>query len=132
MAYIDKIYGSFDNWLELIEFLIREKPSYLRYTRRSPPKEGNDHPLSNFPEHADKWLIRNCRLEFVLNRLKEQYPNWKDIMEIEKENQILQIVHSNLIAATHRMMKADLSIKEFKFCKDMINACIDYIGDEWE
>jgi len=30
-------------------------------------------PISNFPENIDKWLIDNCPIDFVKNRLKEQY-----------------------------------------------------------
>jgi len=95
MAAIDKIYGTQIQYNELKTWLkINQKPfkcwvgvSYSSnkrkeiYEMRLPtqylyPKSGydkNKRPISNFPENIDKWLLKNCPIEWVVNRIKEQY-----------------------------------------------------------
>jgi hypothetical protein len=73
MAYIDKIYGSKKQWNELHVFLVQTRPELIRYLYPQPQEESNDYPLSNFPKKADMWLLENCKLEFVIKRIKEQY-----------------------------------------------------------
>lgn len=76
MAYIDKIYGSRGQWIELEQFLKNNKKSFLNYLYPCPKEEsGNENPLSNFTLEADMWLIENCPLDFVQERLKEQHPS---------------------------------------------------------
>jgi len=74
MAAIDKIYGTQKQWIQLYSFLKKSrKYQYLKFLYPSPTPESLDAPLSNFSEEADIWLIQNCQLDFVKDRLKEQY-----------------------------------------------------------
>lgn len=71
MAYIDKIYGTREQWNELHAFLSQTKPDWIKkYMYSEPEVEG---PLSNFSYGCDQWLLKNCPLEFVIDRIKEQY-----------------------------------------------------------
>lgn len=75
MAIIDKIYGTkaqrdeFFNWCKI------NLPSALQYFYKwedqwDPQKE---HPITNFPTSIDIYLYHYCPIEFVKNRLLEQY-----------------------------------------------------------
>lgn len=89
MAAIDKIYGSPKEWKELRDFLLKNKPEYLRFMYSKPccTYHGDDHnddhndrlsdlydfPLSNFSEEADVYLINHCPLKFITAAIKDQY-----------------------------------------------------------
>ena len=93
MAGIDKIYGTQEQYYELKEWLLKnEKPipcimgwsskaggDIIKYVLPSDclyeESWGNEEhrPISNFPEEVDMWLKDNCPLDFVQERLKEQY-----------------------------------------------------------
>jgi hypothetical protein len=95
MAGIDKIYGTqkqyneFKNWLKENQKPIKcrvgyefngnkEKKIYdmLLPTECLYPRNGynkTERPISNFPEAIDKWLLKNCKIEWVINEIKEQY-----------------------------------------------------------
>ena len=60
MAYIDKIYGSAQDWDELNAFLKKNKPEYLKFLYSRPKGEGQESPLSNFSLEADEYLLENC------------------------------------------------------------------------
>ena len=82
MAAIDKIYGSYDQYMQLRKFLKKNKPEYLDYLYDPPPKEALGVPLCNFPSHADDWLVKNCTLDFVQEKLELQhgYHSSKEMM----------------------------------------------------
>lgn len=73
MAYIDKIYGSREQWIELWDFLYENCPDYLDAMGCFPDKESLDARIAHFSEKQNSWLAKNCPLEFIQNRLKEQY-----------------------------------------------------------
>ncbi len=90
MAGIDKIYGTQEQYLEFKKWLLEnQKPIKCRNYSTEGPKyemewpseflydedwdESDIRPISNFPEAVDKWLMKNCPLEFIQKRLKEQY-----------------------------------------------------------
>ena len=74
MASIDKIYGTQKQYDELYNWLKKNKPSGLKYMYM---KDGwmpdDERPISNFTYGIDRWLMKNCPIEFVQARLKEQY-----------------------------------------------------------
>jgi len=74
MASIDKIYGTQDQYDELKNWLTTNKEEALKYIYR---REDTDRPevrsISNFPEEIDMWLLENCSLTWVTDRIKEQY-----------------------------------------------------------
>ena len=99
MAGIDTIYGTQGQYNELKKWLIKnQKPIRIAYdydivtingvarkrniiykevlpTNYLYPRNGYDktqRPISNFPEEIDKWLLKHCKIEWVLNRIKEQ------------------------------------------------------------
>ncbi len=76
MASVDKIYGTREQWIKLHDFLEKKKPEYLGYLYPKPPEKlwnSFGIPISNFSYEADCWLKKHCPLEFVQERLKEQY-----------------------------------------------------------
>jgi hypothetical protein len=95
MAGIDKIYGTHKQYNELKKWLKEnQKPIKCRVgfnlfgNKETPiykmvlpteclyPRNGydkNERPISNFPEAIDKWLLKNCNIEWVASRIKEQY-----------------------------------------------------------
>lgn len=97
MAAIDKIYGTQKQYLELRDWLLEnEVPircetgdmfneddelvvdyQVLLLSSRLYTEKGynKDHrPIANFLPEMDMWLMENCPIEFVQERLKEQYP----------------------------------------------------------
>lgn len=79
MAYIDKIYGTIKQWHLLHDFISKNKPEYINdylynIDHLDVQDLGNeDIPLSNFSHEANVWLWENCKLDFVIERLKFQY-----------------------------------------------------------
>lgn len=43
-----------------------------------------DFPIANFGSEEDQWLMNNCKLDFVIKRLKEQYPEWNSNQAFNK------------------------------------------------
>jgi hypothetical protein len=74
MAAIDKIYGNLQQYDQLHDWLKENKPDALGYLyMRDGWMPGEERPISNFTKQIDRWLIKNCPLDFVQMRLKEQY-----------------------------------------------------------
>jgi hypothetical protein len=76
MAFIDKIYGTYEQYYEFKDWIKKEKPQYLKYFYMIPEEQeskDDEYMITNFPENVDRWLWFNCPLKFVLERLKEQY-----------------------------------------------------------
>jgi len=100
MAGIDKIYGTLQQRKELEDWLNKNQKPINCYTGCSfdennvKQSEYEDclpteylyplslfygkykysiRPISNFPEEIDEWLRNNCPIDFVQQRLKEQY-----------------------------------------------------------
>lgn len=74
MAGIDKIYGSIEQYDEFKTWLEENKPSAVQYLYpRDIYQTSESRPISNFPEKIDKWLLKNCKIEWVIKRIKEQY-----------------------------------------------------------
>ena len=74
MAAIDKIYGSNDQWIKFNAWAVKNRSSILPSFY---PLEGYDdvncRPITNLSEEEDMWLLDNCPLKFVTDRIKEQY-----------------------------------------------------------
>lgn len=85
MAAIDKTYtSSWEDYQLLVEwckgksFTLKNgdviKPSNYIYEWERESFDGErELPIWNTPTYLDIWLIRNCPLEFIQDRLKEQY-----------------------------------------------------------
>jgi hypothetical protein len=78
MAAIDKIYGNIEQYDLFYDWVKQSKPEFLRgFYPRDPDYYTSDiRPISNFREDADRWLIKNCNIDFVVERLKEQYDSY--------------------------------------------------------
>jgi len=74
MAAIDKIYGTTKEYDIFRSWISKNKQEYLVYFY---PRDGYDkdrnRPITNLPELADMWLLKNCALDFIIERIKEQY-----------------------------------------------------------
>jgi hypothetical protein len=78
MAAIDKIYGTISQYEELRDWLTQNKPEALVFLYSeswsySEWWDGEDHPISNFPESIDTWLLENCPIDWVIEAINEQY-----------------------------------------------------------
>jgi hypothetical protein len=76
MAGIDKIYGTYEQWIHLHQWVAESKrPQYCRYFYPTPSYDENDElgPIMNTPCHVDRWLWDNCPFEWVKERLKYMY-----------------------------------------------------------
>lgn len=77
MAAIDKIYGTYQQSVELWNWVQENKPEYLAYVTRPDTykhlSDNYERPLSYFSEKADVWLLDNCPIEWVTDRIMEQY-----------------------------------------------------------
>jgi len=85
MAGIDKIYGTYEQWIELHQWIATSRHSrYCRYFYPTPPYSKNNEggPIMNTPCFVDHWLWENCPFSWVKEELKFMYngkpPNsWK-------------------------------------------------------
>ncbi len=78
MAAIDKIYATADKQGEFRQWCKDNYPEALKYFTPEDWWEegwadGEEHPLTNFPENVDCYLMNNCPIGWVLDRLHEQY-----------------------------------------------------------
>lgn len=79
MAAIDKIYGTYEEyqelkkWLEKNDFLEAISCMYVYETEYVGVQS-----ISNFLTSIDKWLIHFCTIEWLQERLKEQYSHSYD------------------------------------------------------
>jgi hypothetical protein len=85
MAGIDKTYGNFDQYLKLKDWLIgktykdgKAVISPIDFLcdyncAKSASHTGKDFVFWNTPTYFDIWLMKNCPLDFIQERLHEQY-----------------------------------------------------------
>lgn len=75
MATIDKIYGTHDQYFELYDWCSENIPEACKffYGEREDLNHDEERTLANFPYRIDKYLIQNCPIEFVQDRLVVQY-----------------------------------------------------------
>ena len=74
MAGIDKIYGSFEQWCELHQWIAQSKrPQYCRYFYPTPADDSDKGPILNAPVKVDRWLWDNCPFNWVKDRLRTMY-----------------------------------------------------------
>ena len=102
MAGIDKIYvDNYDDYISFINYCkVIQKDiqklfnvnifDYLYFTELTEESfkiKDNDYPLTNFPHKIDYYLIKNCNIPFIVERLKEQYGD--SYNEIKNDDEIL-------------------------------------------
>ena len=74
MAAIDKIYGTTEEYDIFHKWAKESRPEILKYFYpRNGYERPYDRPMTNLPEKEDMWLLKNCPIEFVIKRIKEQY-----------------------------------------------------------
>jgi hypothetical protein len=72
MSIVDKIYGTYTQYSELWSYCKKNKPTALNYFYQRDPFYDQDKimVISLFPEEIDKWLLKNCKIEWVKERIK--------------------------------------------------------------
>lgn len=70
MAAVDKIYGNGSKWDELYKWLDEMCPVAKRFMY---PRPENYGPISNFPRYIDRLLLNSCKIDWVVERIKEQH-----------------------------------------------------------
>jgi hypothetical protein len=80
MASIDKIYGTANEFRVLKDWIDKNKPDAHKHlywpdddTWETEWNDDKHHPMSNFTEEIDIWLYKNCPLDFIVERIAEQY-----------------------------------------------------------
>lgn len=73
MAAIDKLYGTKAQHDTFREWCAALKPEALEFFYDWMWDDDGVHPITNFPDEIDFWLWVNCPLEFVTDRIREQY-----------------------------------------------------------
>ena len=67
--------------------------------------ENGELVLWNTPCYMDQWLIKNCPIDFIQKRLKEQYGDYYDDIKNDnfdtyEHNGLAQYIHFNVIKKT--------------------------------
>ena len=73
MAAVDKIFGRKEQRDEFYNWCRENKPEICKLFYTWDDKKGKVQTLTNLPEELDMWLLENCTIKFVTNRIKEQY-----------------------------------------------------------
>jgi hypothetical protein len=74
MAAVDKIYGTRDQYDELWFYVANQKPEYLNYFYTQYYETTKSVcAIALFPEEVDRWLLKNCPLQWVKDYIKDQY-----------------------------------------------------------
>lgn len=74
MAGIDKIYGTKEQFDEFFAWTKEHNPEAVRYFYQLGDNYPDKiRPLTNFPEKIDRWMLENCPLKFVTDRITDQY-----------------------------------------------------------
>ena len=72
MAAVDKIFGTKEEYDEFYDWCRILKPEVLQYFYPRYEKD-SQFTLTNFPEDVDRWMLKNCDIDWVVERIKEQY-----------------------------------------------------------
>ena len=76
MAGIDKIYGTtkeYDQFLTWVNLHAKRKDLQRWFYPRNGWEDMDDRPMTNLPCYIDKWVLKNCTIDWVIECLKEQY-----------------------------------------------------------
>jgi len=75
MAAIDKIYGTKKQYDEFRRWCSRHKPEALVYFYEwhDEYKDNKNYAMTNFPERIDRWMLKNCKIDWVVAYIKDQY-----------------------------------------------------------
>jgi len=73
MAGIDKIYGTQEQYNELEQWLKVHNKKAIEGLYPKDDYNLEDRPISNFSKKTDKWLLVNCPITWVTDRIKWQY-----------------------------------------------------------
>lgn len=75
MAAVDKLYGTSEQWIELHDWIMANCPQFEKYMNYYRPWDGGEggHALSCFPEKADKFIWENCKIQWVIEQICQQY-----------------------------------------------------------
>ena len=73
MAGIDKIYGSNEQYDEFFDWCKNNYPDALNYFYgRDDYEPPDDRAICNFPMPMTWWMLENCPIQFVIDRVKFQ------------------------------------------------------------
>lgn len=139
MAYIDKIYLTkeqdieFRSWLQEHKEEIHKETWYNPFNHDYKLYENNPdytENVFNFPTYIDVYLAKNCKLPFILKRLKEQYwsKNYKNNLNQRPSNAAEEIIFDYI----ENKYQGDISLitsLDVYFLEELINK-IDTIGSK--
>ena len=73
MAAVDKIYGTKEQYDEFYQWCEDNYPKALDCFYDWQWEDDLTHPITNFPIEIDGYLVLTCDIDWVVNRIKEQY-----------------------------------------------------------
>lgn len=93
MAAIDKIYGTYDQWIELhLWVAMSKRPQYCQHFYSTPRYNGDDPneygPIMNNPIRVDMWLYFTCPFDWVKRRIEVMYGGKANIKRLKKSARI--------------------------------------------
>jgi hypothetical protein len=71
MAACDNLYGDYDQWQELYDFLSQNKPEYLVCMNPKPDIDYEGR-ICYIPR-IQGWLYENCKIDWVLRELESNF-----------------------------------------------------------
>ncbi len=146
MAYIDKLYATKNQYDEFYEWAINHSDmgrtianELIWYDEWTDKK---DYPIANLTTSQDMWLVRNCPITFVLERLEEQYNIAEKVLEVELDK--LQKNISVIIVSYEIQLRNDLHFEMYcesgsecltaktidEACQEMDRDYPDWVSDE--
>jgi hypothetical protein len=79
MAACDNLYGTKKEWQELHDFLFQTHPEYIKKYMRSQPEHEGEVRICYIAD-IQGWLIKNCPLVWVKERLSDNFEIQKIIL----------------------------------------------------
>ena len=75
MASIDKIYGTREQWKEFHKWCEENCPPALKYfySIEDQSWEAEEIMITNFPSEVDHFMLYNCDIEWVTDRIWDQH-----------------------------------------------------------
>jgi len=72
MAACDNLYGNKKEWKELHDFLAKTNPKWIKLYMKNEP-EGDEEERICYIADIQGWLMKNCPLEWVKERLEDNF-----------------------------------------------------------
>jgi len=73
LTAVDKIFGRYDQHDEFRRWCEEHNPDALQYFYEWYWSDCEKHPIAKFPTSVDMWMLKNCPIAWVVERIRNQY-----------------------------------------------------------